>query len=104
MRQHHRNCGILFGQATTRQRRKGGGRRSCSMILSLLSEAGRKMYCRPGVSGPSSNNRISRYLRSSTTQPAGFEELLTAAERTPGEHVLPSPLGGVRRVGPSGDE
>ncbi len=29
------------------------------------------------------------------------EELLAAAERRPGQNVLPSPLGGVRRVGPS---
>ena len=29
------------------------------------------------------------------------EELLAAAERTPGQNVLPSLLGGMRRVGPS---
>ena len=29
------------------------------------------------------------------------EELLTATERRPGQNVLPSPLSGVRRVGPS---
>ena len=32
------------------------------------------------------------------------EELFAAAERTPGQAVLPPPLGGVRRVGPSRDE
>lgn len=31
------------------------------------------------------------------------DELLAAAERTPGQDVLPPPRGGVRRVGPSRD-
>ena len=32
------------------------------------------------------------------------EELLGAAERTPGQNVLPATLGGMRRVGPSRDK
>jgi len=31
-------------------------------------------------------------------------ELLAAAERRPGQDVLPAALGGMRRVGPSGKE
>src|SRR5690348_930839 len=104
MQQHHRNCGLLFGQAATRQRRKGGDRRSSSMTLSPLSEAARRMYRRPSVSGPFSNSRISRYSQSSTPRLVGSEELLGAAERSPGQHVLPSPLGGLWRIGPRSDE
>lgn len=32
------------------------------------------------------------------------EELVAAAQRTPGKSVLPPPLGSVRRVGPSREE
>ena len=32
------------------------------------------------------------------------EELLTTTERRPGQNVLPSPLSGMRRVGPSRKE
>ena len=32
------------------------------------------------------------------------EELLAAAERRPGKYVLPSTLGSMRRVGPSGNK
>ena len=32
------------------------------------------------------------------------EELLSAAERRPGQEVLPSTPGSVRRVGPNGDK
>src|SRR6516165_7171324 len=69
------------------------------MILSPLSEAHRKIRRQTGVSGPSSSSRVSRYSRFFTIQPAGSEELL-AAERGPGQEMLPSPLRGARRVRP----
>src|SRR5215469_1333352 len=74
------------------------------MILLPLSETGGNRCPSTYVRNLFSSDRISRYSRSITTRDAGREELFAAAERTPGQQMLPPPPRGIGRIGPSRDE
>src|SRR5215469_16080531 len=73
------------------------------MILLPLSETGGNRCPSTYVRNLFSSDRISRYSRSITTRDAGREELFAAAERTPGQQMLPPPPRGIGRIGPSRD-